>query len=72
MHYSLISVVGNGENEIDDQQTSDAILSINYRDKVGYQRVCWLLTGNTSGWQHQDSSRANPAVEDKKERKWGT
>ena len=35
MYYSLISVVGNGENEIDDQQTSDAILSINYRDKVG-------------------------------------
>ena len=37
MHYSLISVIGNGENEIDDQQTSDAILSINYRDNGNFK-----------------------------------
>ena len=30
-----ITVAGEEKNEVEDQQTADAILSINYRDKVG-------------------------------------
>ena len=30
-----ITVAGEEENEVEDLQTADAILSINYRDKVG-------------------------------------
>ena len=30
-----ITFAGEEENEVEDQQTADAILSINYRDKVG-------------------------------------
>ena len=34
-HYFEMAVAGGEEEEVDDQQTADAILSINYRDKVG-------------------------------------
>ena len=33
-YYFKITVAGREENEVEDQQTADAILSINYRDKV--------------------------------------
>ena len=34
-YYFEVTVAGREENEVEDQQTADAILSINYRDKVG-------------------------------------
>ena len=34
-HYFEMAVAGGEEDEVEDQQTADAILSINYRDKVG-------------------------------------
>ena len=33
-YYFEVTVAGREENEVEDQQTADAILSINYRDKV--------------------------------------
>ena len=64
-YYFEVTVAGREENEVEDQQTADAILSINYRDKVGQK----LFFGPNfyifaSGRQHKDSSRSDPTVED--------
>ena len=36
-HYFEMAVAGGEEKDVEDQQTADAILSINYRDKVGFK-----------------------------------